>query len=172
MRSSAKVGETIYVTGPLGDSAGGLQAILKGIDTTGHVQTLIERHKRPTPRIREGKSLMQSGKVGAMMDISDGIASDLRHIMEASGAGAVISLDKLPLSDELKTVCSEYGWDIHELATSGGEDFELIFTGPEGLEEITDFPVYPIGRITEGENLIWTIDNKPVDLDFTGYRHF
>lgn len=172
MRSGAKVGETIYVTGPLGDSAGGLQAILKGIDRTVPVQTLIERHKRPTPRIREGKSLMQSGKIGAMMDISDGIASDLRHIMEASGAGAIVSLDRLPLSSELKAVCNIYGWDIFELATSGGEDFELIFTGPEGLEEITNFPVYPIGRITEGEELIWTIDNKPVDLDFTGYRHF
>jgi thiamine-monophosphate kinase len=172
MRSGAKVGETIYVTGQLGDSAGGLQAILKGIDRTVPVQTLIERHKRPTPRIREGKSLMQSGKVGAMMDISDGIASDLRHIMEASGVGAVVSLDRLPLSEELKAVCNIYGWDIFELATSGGEDFELLFTGPEGLEEITTFPLYPIGRITEGEDLIWTIDNQPVDLDFTGYRHF
>jgi thiamine-monophosphate kinase len=172
MRSGAKVGETIYVTGQLGDSAGGLQAILKGIDRTVPVQTLIERHKRPTPRIREGKSLMQSGKVGAMMDISDGIASDLRHIMEASGVGAVVSLDRLPLSEELKAVCNIYGWDIFELATSGGEDFELLFTGPEGLEEITTFPLYPIGRITEGEDHIWTIDNQPVDLDFTGYRHF
>ncbi len=62
MRSSAKVGETIYVTGPLGDSAGGLQAILKGIDATGHVQMLIERHKRPNPRVHEGKSLMHTGK--------------------------------------------------------------------------------------------------------------
>lgn len=172
MRSGAKVGETIYVTGPLGDSAGGLQAILKGIDRTVPVQTLIERHKRPTPRIREGKSLMQSGKVGAMMDISDGIASDLRHIMEASGVGAVVSLDRLPLSEELKAVCNIYDWDIFELATSGGEDFELLFTGPEGLEEITTFPLYPIGRITEGEDLIWTIDNQPVESDFTGYRHF
>lgn len=172
MRSGAKIGETIYVTGPLGDSAGGLQAILKGIDRTVLVQTLIERHKRPTPRIREGKSSMQSGKIGAMMDISDGIASDLRHIMEASGVGAVVSLDRLPLSEELKAVCNLYGWDIFELATSGGEDFELLFTGPEGLEEITTFPLYPIGRITEGEDLIWTIDNQPVESDFTGYRHF
>jgi thiamine-monophosphate kinase len=115
---------------------------------------------------------MQSGKVGAMMDISDGIASDLRHIMEASGVGAVVSLDRLPLSEELKAVCNIYGWDIFELATSGGEDFELLFTGPEGLEEITTFPLYPIGRITEGEDLIWTIDNQPVESDFTGYRHF
>lgn len=172
MRSGAKVGETIYVTGPLGDSAGGLQAILKGIDRTVPVQTLIDRHKRPTPRIREGKSLMQSRKIGAMMDISDGIASDLRHIMEASGTGAVVALDRLPLSSELKAVCNLYVWDIFELATSGGEDFELLFTGPEGLEEITTFPLYPIGRITEGEDLIWTIDNQPVESDFTGYRHF
>ncbi len=106
------------------------------------------------------------------MDISDGIASDMLHIMEASGVGAMVALDKLPLSDELKRVCREHDWNIYELATSGGEDFELLFTGPDGLQEMTDIPIYPIGKITEGENLIWTIDNQPVDQDFTGYRHF
>ena len=172
MRSGAREGETIYVTGPLGDSAGGLQAILKGIDRTDPVQTLIDRHKRPTPRVAEGKSLIQNGKIGAMMDISDGISSDLRHILKASGVGAVVSLDRLPLSNELKTVCQKHDWDIYELAVGGGEDFELLLTGPEGLEDMIDTPIYPIGKIVQGENLTWTIDNQPVDLDFTGYKHF
>ena len=105
MRSGAKPGETIYVTGHLGDSAGGLQAILKGIDRNDMVQTLIARHKRPVPRVNEGRALMDSGKVGAMMDISDGIASDLRHIMKASGVGAVVRLDRLPCSRQLLDVC-------------------------------------------------------------------
>lgn len=172
MRSGAKIGETIYVTGPLGDSAGGLQAILKGISRTEEVNTLILRHKRPVPRIDAGRILMETGKVGAMMDISDGIASDLRHILNASGIGAVIALDSLPCSTELNTVCSEQGWDRFELATSGGEDFELLFTGPEGLKSELGIEVYPIGRTVPGNDIIWTIGGKAVDFDFEGYKHF
>lgn len=172
MRSGAKVGETIYVTGPLGDSAGGLHAILKGIERTEEVARLIERHKRPVPRIDAGRILMESGKAGAMMDISDGIASDLRHIMKASGVGAVISLDELPSSPELISVCDEQGWDRFELSTSGGEDFELLLTGPEGLESELDIPLYPIGKIIPGNDIKWTLHNEPVDRGFNGYKHF
>lgn len=172
MRNGAKVGETIYVTGPLGDSAGGLQAILMGIERTEDVTRLICRHKRPIPRIEAGKILMESGKAGAMMDISDGIGSDLRHIMKASGVGAVIDLERLPLSPELVYVCKEQGWDIYEMATSGGEDFELMFTAPAGLENELDIAVYPIGKIVPGNELSWRFSNEPMDRDFDGYKHF
>lgn len=172
MRNGAKVGETIYVTGPLGDSAGGLQAILKGIERTEDVTRLICRHKRPIPRIEAGRLLMESGKAGAMMDISDGIGSDLRHIMKASGVGAVIDLERLPLSPELVSVCKEQGWDIYEIATSGGEDFELMFTAPAGLENELDIAVYPIGKIVPGNELSWRFSNEPMDRDFDGYKHF
>lgn len=172
MRNGAKVGETIYVTGPLGDSAGGLQAILKGIERTDDVTRLICRHKRPIPRIEAGRILMESGKAGAMMDISDGIGSDLRHIMKASGVGAVIDLERLPLSPELVSVCKEQGWDIYEMATSGGEDFELMFTAPAGLENKLDIAVYPIGKIVPGNELSWRFSNEPMDRDFDGYKHF
>lgn len=172
MRNGAKVGESIYVTGPLGDSAGGLQAILKGIERTDDVTRLICRHKRPIPRIEAGRILMESGKAGAMMDISDGIGSDLRHIMKASGVGAVIDLERLPLSPELVSVCKEQGWDIYEMATSGGEDFELMFTAPAGLENELDIAVYPIGKIVPGNELSWRFSNEPMDRDFDGYKHF
>ena len=172
MRSGAKVGETIYVTGPLGDSAAGLQAILKGIRRSEDVKTLIERHKRPLPRVDAGVILIQSGKVGAMMDISDGIASDMRHIMKASKVGAVIELDRLPLSSELISVCAEQGWDRYWLSTSGGEDFELLFTGPDGLENELDIKVYPVGKIVDGNELTWTVEGSAVDYDYMGYKHF
>ena len=172
MRSGAKVGDTIYVTGPLGDSAGGLQAILKGIARTPEVVELIHRHKRPRPRVNEGKMLLNSGMVGAMMDISDGIASDLRHILQASCAGAVIELDKLPCSPELTSICNEHGWDRYELATSGGEDFELLLTGSDDLASELDIPLYPVGKIVPGNDIKWTLHNDPVDKDFTGYKHF
>ena len=172
MRSEAKVGQTIYVTGPLGDSSGGLQAILKGLERTEEVTRLIERHKRPVPRIDAGRILLESGKVGAMMDISDGIASDLKHIIKASGVGAIIDLDTLPFSPELVSVCNEQEWDIHELATSGGEDFELLFTGPKGLEKELCLPLYPIGQIVPGSDLTWRLDHKPLSRNFKGYKHF
>jgi thiamine-monophosphate kinase len=171
-RSGALVGHCIYVTGPLGDSAGGLQAILKEVARTCEVEELIRRHKRPVPRVNEGRRLLESGLAGAMMDISDGIASDLRHILKASGVGAVVELDKLPCSPELETVCCEQGWDRFELATSGGEDFELLLTAPEGLENKVDIPLYPIGKIIPGEDIRWTMNNEPVSKDFAGYRHF
>lgn len=172
MRGGAKVGETIYVTGPLGDSAAGLQAILKGIRRSEEVKTLIERHKRPLPRVDAGVILIQSGKVGAMMDISDGIASDMRHIMKASKVGAVIALDRLPLSSELISVCAEQGWDRYWLSTSGGEDFELLFTGPDDLENELDIKVYPVGKIVDGNELTWTVEGSAVDYDYMGYKHF
>ena len=107
-----------------------------------------------------------------MMDISDGIASDLRHIMKASGVGAVIALDRLPCSPELISVCAGLGWDRYELATSGGEDFELLFTGPEGLENELDINVYPIGKTVQGNDLIWTVNGRTVNSDYIGYKHF
>lgn len=172
LRNGAKEGDSIYVTGPLGDSAGGLQAILGGIGRTSEVDVLIKRHKRPVPRVKEGKALLESGKVGAMIDISDGIASDLRHILKASGVGAVVALDKIPCSSQLRSVCAEQNWDIYELATSGGEDFELLLTGPEGLERYVRFPLYAVGQIVAGDDLVWTIDGEPTDSRFAGYKHF
>jgi thiamine-monophosphate kinase len=116
--------------------------------------------------------LIQSGKVGAMMDISDGIASDMRHIMKASKVGAVIALDRLPLSSELISVCAEQGWDRYWLSTSGGEDFELLFTGPDDLENELDIKVYPVGKIVDGNELTWTVEGSAVDYDYMGYKHF
>ena len=172
-RSGARPGDVIYVTGPLGDSAAGLQAILKEVERTEDVQTLIHRHKRPFPRLRAATDLIDTGVVGAMMDISDGIASDLRHILKASGVGAVVDLDRLPLSEEFQAVCKEQKWNAYELATGGGEDFELLFTAPAGLEKRTDIiTVYPIGRIVEGSELQWMKGGVRSDFYTTGYKHF
>ena len=172
-RSGARPGDVIYVTGPLGDSAAGLQAILKNLERTEDVLTLIHRHKRPFPRLRAATDLIDTGVVGAMMDISDGIASDLRHILDASEVGAVVKLDRLPLSEQLLKVCQEQSWNAYELATGGGEDYELLFTAPAGLEKRTDIiTVYPVGTITEGSGLTWTLNGQPTSINATGYTHF
>ena len=148
-RSDAKIGDLICVTGSLGDSAGGLKAILKGVKRDADVQKLIDRHYRPTPRVAEGLELRLNLGVHAMMDISDGLGSDLQHILDASDVGAEIDLVALPLSLALKHVCQSQGWDPLQLAVSGGEDYELLFTCTPQAEAMICVPHFVIGRITK-----------------------
>lgn len=167
-RSDAREGDLICVTGPLGDSAAGLQVILQGCERDEDAQTLIERHYLPRPRIREGMAIASTEGAHAMMDISDGIGSDLRHILKASGCGAEIDTASIPMSEELKRKCSALGWDALKLAISGGEDFELLFTISEEAEKTLDIEHFVIGRISPGHELVW----KGSDKDYTGYSHF
>lgn len=167
-RSDAREGDLICVTGPLGDSAAGLQVILQGCERDEDAQTLIERHYLPRPRIREGMAIAAREGAHAMMDISDGIGSDLRHILKASGCGAEIDTASIPMSEELKRKCSALGWDALKLAISGGEDFELLFTISEEAEKTLDIEHFVIGRISSGHELVW----KGSDKDYTGYSHF
>lgn len=174
LRSTAKPGDLICVTGTLGDSAAGLQAILRNAQRDSMVKTLIERHYLPHPRVAEGLALAQCDGVHAMMDISDGIGSDLRHILEASGTddealGARIELGALPLSAETKTFCSRHGLDPYELATSGGEDYELLFTVEPSAEASLNVEHTVIGRIVPAQRTIEWIGS---DKDFIGFRHF
>ncbi len=186
-RSDAVPGDLVCVTGPLGDSGGGLQVILarharpdrasgiagqagndaeSGNDADAAAGALVARHYMPVPRVREGMALTATPGVHAMMDISDGIASDLRHILKASGAGAEIRTADIPLSAELRQVCARQGWDALDLALTGGEDYELLFTMAPGTEP--SVPYYVIGRITEGRDLVWVGS----DRDYLGFRHF
>ena len=165
-RSSAVPGDLVCVTGPLGDSAAGLQAILQGVRGSEDAEALVERHYRPVPRVSEGQALAATPGVHAMMDISDGIASDLRHILKASGVGAAVRTQDVPLSAELRRVCAQQGWDATTLALTGGEDYELLFTMAPGTEP--PVPYFVIGTITEEKNLVWEGSSQ----DFIGFRHF
>ena len=127
---------------------------------------LRERHYRPVPRIEEGMKLAATPGVNAMMDISDGIGSDLRHILEESGTGARVDVRSLPLSAELRTVCARRGWDPVELALDGGEDYELLFTCRPGTEVPVQHTV--IGEILATPGLHW----EGTDRDFIGFHHF
>lgn len=171
-RSGAKVGHTIFVTGPLGDSGAGLKAILSGVEQTESVKHLIRRHLRPEPRIAEGQKLLATGMVGAMMDISDGLASDLRHILKASGVGAQVELNALPLSKELVEVCRTHRWRARTIAASAGEDYELLFTAPAEIVEKLDFEVYPIGTITDTVAFEWLRSGRPTKFKAQGFTHF
>jgi len=171
-RSGARVGDSIFVTGPLGDSGAGLKALLGNLTRNGDIDYLIEKHLRPTPRIAEGQQLLATGKVGAMMDLSDGLASDLSHILRASGVGATIELKSLPLSPQLQRVCKANRWRAADIAASAGEDYELLLTAPSEITQMVDFPLYHIGTITEGEGIVWTRAGKPTRFKKRGFTHF
>lgn len=164
LRSAARPGDLVCVTGTLGDSAAGLRLILDG--QKGAAPRLIDRHYTPTPRVEEGLALSCLPGVHAMMDISDGVGSDLRHILDESGVGARIDTGKLPISKELQDLCIKKGWDPRELALCGGEDYELLFTMDP--QETPDIPYTVIGEITANPTVTWEGGSR----DYMGYKHF
>ncbi|MDZ4165977.1 MAG: thiamine-phosphate kinase [Smithellaceae bacterium] len=180
-RSSARVGDIIAVTGLLGDSAAGLMILLEDRELDEDAAFLLNCHHRPSPGLAEGVWLADWEEVHAMMDVSDGIDSDLQRIMERSRCGARVILDDLPLSDLLRQSALRYGWKALELAAAGGEDYCLLTTiAPEAFSGIQDNfqerfgkPLYRIGVVTEKEEgLCYLLSGKPSVLSKTGFNHF
>lgn len=159
-RSGARPGDRIYVTGTPGDSALGL-ALLRQGERNGDA---VRRHLAPVPRNRAGLLLAEKGAAAAMIDVSDGLLADLGHILEQSGCGATVYLDRLPLSAEYRRQSSRLSGDFYSCALSGGEDYELLFTAAPGLRETIaglsaglDLPMTDIGEI-RGEPGLSVID--------------
>ena len=159
LRSGAQVGDSIYVTGTLGDAAGGLEL---GDDAPRYLR---ERFLRPTPRLEIATRLVD--KATAAIDVSDGLAGDLAKLLEASGRGGELRTEQLPLSEALKTSFPDKR--CRELALTGGDDYELCFTGPAGLESVG---ATCIGTVTDSGQLKCMHNGAIVDVDTSGYRHF
>lgn len=126
LRSGARIGDDIYVTGTLGDSGLGMSFLKRGLKRAQNrlIKQLISRHHRPTPRIAAGALLARRRLATAMIDVSDGLLQDLGHLCEASRVGAVIWNDRLPLSPAYRALA---GGEETAFALSGGEDYELLF---------------------------------------------
>ncbi|MFA9487768.1 MULTISPECIES: thiamine-phosphate kinase [unclassified Mannheimia] len=180
-RHNAKVGDWIYVSGTLGDSAAGLQLLLNqqtdNISWNKDESYLIQRHLRPTPRVLLGLTI--ASIANAAIDISDGLLSDLGHILKRSHCGAAVNLDDLPLSEPLLNCYSKE--EAEHFALSGGEDYELCFTvhndNKQKLEKaLTNIGVnYTcIGQIRSAkEGLILLRNNEVVTLPTkSGFDHF
>lgn len=164
-RTGAKEGDIICVSGYLGDSGGGLKALQEEVKA----DQLIRRHFRPEPSIEHGNQLASCADVHAMMDISDGLDCDLRRLLKASHKGAMIDIDKIPISSELSQICKEKGWDPLQFALTGGEDYCLLFTvAKEGLKML---PFFPIGYITK-EGLTYQKKGKAISINYSNYSHF
>ena len=177
-RSGAKPGDWVYVTGTPGDSAAGL-AILQDrlvVESAADADYLLARHLRPMPRVLQGQALRDLAS--SAIDLSDGLISDLGHILKASGCGARIDLDAMPLSDVLLRHAERE--QALRWALSGGEDYELCFTVPELNRGALDVAIGQLGaRFTcigqisaEADGLQLMQSGKPVQLDLQGYDHF
>lgn len=165
-RAGALPGDEICVTGCLGDSAAGLELLLQSAARVDYDNYFIDRHLRPQPRLAEGLALARSGQVHAMMDISDGIGSDLRHILKESNCGAIVDTARIPVSDALRSLCGSDSGRMLDYAISGGEDYELLFVKSKGAVVPVSHTV--IGTVVSGSTLEW----KGTDRNFKGYNHF
>jgi thiamine-monophosphate kinase len=181
LRSMAKTDDVIAVTNTLGDSAAGFQLIKKDLNVGEDAAWLINRHNCPEADVAEGLWLAQQAGVHAMMDVSDGIASDLKHVLKASQKGAVVELTDLPLSYQLKHVSTAYKFNPIEMATSGGEDYCLLLTiNQEQFQTISEAfenkfkkKLFNIGRVTNRvEELEWLLNGKVVKALKGGFNHF
>ncbi|MDR0955084.1 MAG: thiamine-phosphate kinase [Rikenellaceae bacterium] len=181
-RNGARVGDLICLTGSLGDSAAGLVIQTEQPENEAEKQ-LLRAHHRPRPYIKEGEWLGGQRAVHAMMDVSDGIASDLRHILDESGVSARIDLDRLPISAALRDVAARRGWDAEQLAAAGGEDYVLLLTvDPQAFEAVNreyhltfGTPLHPIGTIEAAEaepSIAWSREGKIISINWQGFTHF
>jgi len=175
-RSGAKAGEKVAVTGYLGTAAAGWEMLTRQLQFDPEATACFkEAFLHPHPRIAEGQILVDQG-VKTAIDISDGLISDLNHICKASQVSARIEVERVPI---LPAVKANFGDRTHELALSGGEDYELLFTGSaEVIKKIrtaASCPVTIIGEITTDKpNEITIVDGKGnrVKLHQTGWEHF
>jgi thiamine-monophosphate kinase len=165
LRSGAEVGDTIYVTGTVGDAAAGL-ALLAGKKPQ---PFLVSRFLRPSARVAFGRAL--AGHASAAIDVSDGLLGDLGKLLAASRVGGVIEVERLPLSADL--VAAFDPGTARRFALSGGDDYELCFTARPGpVPDPGELRVTAIGRVTAGRDLSCLEHGEPLDCHDSGYTHF
>ncbi|MBA7617497.1 Thiamine-monophosphate kinase [subsurface metagenome] len=173
-RSSARPGETVAVTGKLGAAAAGMELLKSQRRLDPEATTRLKNaFLHPTPRIAEGLLLVEQG-VKTAIDISDGLVADLSQIGKASQVGAHIEVERVPVEPAVKTA---FGERALELALSGGEDYELLFTASseivERLKKAASVPVTAIGEIVAGKG-VSLVDKagNPFKLKKAGWEHF
>lgn len=178
-RSGAKVGDLVYVTGTLGDAAAGLRFLRDGMGdkplTEECQQYLCSAFYQPESRIEVGIALRDIAT--SAIDLSDGLASDLRHILGASRVGASVNVASLPLSQALRAFIPQDEWT--SLALSGGDDYELCFTLPQAREALAldvlaelDVAAHCIGKIESEPGMRWLEGEESINLSVEGYKHF
>ncbi len=181
LRSGAKPADRIFVSRPIGASDAGLQLLKRGwsIDPPADLPyaqrefaaSVIRRHIDPQPEVALGMALASIAEVGACIDVSDGLSTDLHHLCDASGTGAEVDRQRIPVFPDLASAGAALGIDIRHAVLHGGEEFALLFTSTLRESELSarvGRPVYAIGRMVEERGV--RIDGQP--LLAGGYDHF
>jgi thiamine-monophosphate kinase len=173
-RSSAKPGELIAVTGYMGAAAAGLEVLTKKLKFDPPATTRFRQaFFKPTPRLAEGQLLLEQG-VKTAIDISDGLLADLNQICKASKVGARIDANRVPVEPLVKAA---FGEQALELALTGGEDYELLFTAKAEviarIKKAAPCPISAIGEIVAGQG-VTVVDHrgKTLELGKSGWEHF
>ena len=175
-RKGAKEDDNIYVTGSIGDSSAGLFLInTNQASENENNKKLIDKHLLPMPRINEMIYLNDKYKIHSSIDISDGLLSDLSHILNENKLGAIIEWNRIPISDELKNNIPEN--EIENIVLNGGEDYEILFTSPEKINvnelfKKTNILLSCIGKIYTSQGITLIKDNEREIVIPKGFDHF
>jgi thiamine-monophosphate kinase len=188
-RGGAEAGNRIYVTGALGASALGLALLEKGfrLEATAQDDVMepermrgraVLKHLAPEPRLKPGEAIGRRRLATAMIDVSDGLSTDLSHILDESRCGAVIRADSIPTDESLRALAPGLGLDPMRLALHGGEEYELLFTArPEDHDRIIELSeelgiaITHIGEITAAGELELEYDGAVEPVKPSGYEH-
>ncbi len=181
LRSGARAGDLIFVTGSLGGAAGGLKLLENKFRFAAAEKTwrknLLLRQLRPLPKIADGEFLSEKNLATSMIDLSDGLSSDLAHLCRAGQTGAKIYADRIPLDKNLRGLVGSFAEQLN-FALDGGEDFELLFTvSPKKYfqreNEFKNRGFFRIGEVTANAGMIELIGTtKSAILEPKGFRHF
>ncbi len=200
LRSGARPGERVYVSRPIGGSATGLKFLgssgslgflggarseeLRGTprnpEELGYehrefVESAIRRHLDPEPELALGMALARISEVTACIDVSDGLSSDLHHLCDASECGAEIEKERIPVFPDLLSYGARFGINVKDAVLHGGEEYALLFTSSlreSDLSTRLGRPVYAIGRITKGREVVLKEDGVARPLEARGWDHF
>jgi thiamine-monophosphate kinase len=173
LRSAARPGDDLWVSGTLGDAALALKVLQGELDVTAQARVhLTGRYRLPQPRLALGQALR--GIAHAAIDVSDGLLADLDHILETSGVGAELRAEALPFSAAARDLPG-----ARDAALSGGDDYELLFAAPpkrraeiEALSGQLDLPLTRIGEIHAGTGLRVLAAGQEIQVERTGWQHF